>query len=137
MERVDEPKVTRKIKPVLPGADLAALLRAREGQDFEARRDMAISRIFIDTGVRVSGLANVQTAAVSLSAKTIRVVLKGGDERARRHADRRLEDAGDDGGVRGRPGHRARPLGARPAVTRRPALSVIPHKPILEGTWVA
>jgi site-specific recombinase XerC len=44
MERIDEPKVTRRIKPVLPGADLAALLRACEAQDFKARRDMAIER---------------------------------------------------------------------------------------------
>jgi site-specific recombinase XerD len=80
MERVDEPKVTKKVKGVLGTEQLAALLRGCEGQTFEARRDMAVIRVFIDTGVRVSGLANATTAGVSLSAKTIRVVLKGGDE---------------------------------------------------------
>lgn len=80
MGRVDAPQTSRKVKPVLSGAQLAALLRACEGAGFEPRRDMAIVRVFIDTGVRVSGLANVRTAAVSLSAKTVRVVLKGGDE---------------------------------------------------------
>lgn len=80
MDRVDEPKVTKKVKGVLAEAQLAALLKACEGQDFEARRDLAVIRIFIDSGVRVSGLANVRTDAVSLSAKTIRIVLKGGDE---------------------------------------------------------
>ena len=80
MERVDEPKVTKKVKGVLGSEQLAALLRSCEGTGFEARRDMAIIRIFIDSGVRVSGLANAATAGVSLSSKTIRVVLKGGDE---------------------------------------------------------
>lgn len=80
MPRVEPPKTTLRIKPILAQDELAALLRACEGQDFESRRDMAIIRIFIDTGVRVSGLANVRKADVSLSAKTIRVTLKGGDE---------------------------------------------------------
>jgi site-specific recombinase XerD len=80
MPRVEPPKAARKVKGVLAEAQLAALLRACEGQGFEERRDTAIIRIFIDTGVRVSGLAGVKTAGVSLSAKTVRVVLKGGDE---------------------------------------------------------
>jgi site-specific recombinase XerD len=80
MERVDEPKVTRRIKPVLAEFQLAALLRGCEGSTFESRRDMAIIRVFIDSGVRVSGLANVRKDAVMLTAKTVKVVLKGGDE---------------------------------------------------------
>src|SRR5262249_5965240 len=36
--------------------------------------------VFIDCGVRVSGLANVRKDDVSLPRKEIRVVLKGGDE---------------------------------------------------------
>ena len=80
MPRVEPPKTTRKIKGVLSEAQLASLLRACEGQGFEERRDTAIIRVFIDTGVRVSGVANVTTAGVSLPHKTIRIVLKGGDE---------------------------------------------------------
>ena len=80
MGRVDPPQTSRKVKPVLSQADLAALLRACEGAGFEARRDMAIIRVFIDTGVRVSGVADVKTGDVSLPHKTVRVVLKGGDE---------------------------------------------------------
>jgi site-specific recombinase XerD len=80
MERVDEPKVTKKVKGVLTTAQLAALLRGCEGGTFEQRRDMAIIRVLIDTGVRVSGLGNATAAGVSLPGKTIRVVLKGGDE---------------------------------------------------------
>jgi site-specific recombinase XerD len=80
MERVDEPKVTKKVKGVLATGQLAALLRGCEGSSFEQRRDMAVIRIFIDTGVRVSGLGDVRADGVQLSSKTIRVVLKGGDE---------------------------------------------------------
>lgn len=80
MPRVDPPKTTRQVKPVLVTDQLAALLRTCEGQDFESRRDMAILRIFIDTGVRVSGLANVKTEHVSLPHREIRVKLKGGDD---------------------------------------------------------
>jgi site-specific recombinase XerD len=80
MARVDPPVTSRKVKPVLAESELGALLRQCEGQGFEARRDMAIIRVFIDTGVRVSGLANVKVGDVSLPHKSIRVVLKGGDE---------------------------------------------------------
>lgn len=80
MGAVEPPATTRKVKPVLAEAELAALLKVCEGQTFEARRDTAIIRIFIDTGVRVSGLANVLLADVDLPHRTIRVRLKGGDE---------------------------------------------------------
>jgi site-specific recombinase XerD len=80
MRRVDPPQVKGKVKPILAESQLAALLKACEGSGFEERRDTAIIRVFIDSGVRVSGLANARTAAVSLTAKTIRVTLKGGDE---------------------------------------------------------
>lgn len=80
MDRVDPPKVTTRIKPVLADTQLTALLRACEGNGFEPRRDTAIIRVFIDTGVRVSGLGNVRVADVSLGRKTVKIVLKGGAE---------------------------------------------------------
>lgn len=89
MDKVKPPVVTRKVKPILAEEQLAALLRTCEGTPvsqgrllsvFEQRRDVAILRVLIDTGVRVSGIANVRTDGVQLSRKTIRIVLKGGDE---------------------------------------------------------
>src|SRR5260221_9928766 len=80
MPRVDAPKVTTKVKPMLAMDQMAALLHGSEGNGFEQRRDMAIIRVFIDTGVRVSGLGNVRVNDVSLGHKTIRITLKGGDE---------------------------------------------------------
>jgi site-specific recombinase XerD len=80
MLRVDAPRTTRKIKPVLAAAQMTALLRECEGNDFEARRDMAVVRILIDSGVRVSGLGNVLLENVDLTHKTIKIKLKEGDE---------------------------------------------------------
>jgi site-specific recombinase XerD len=80
MLRVDPPVTSRRLKPILDESELAALLKACEGNDFESRRDTAIIRVFIDSGVRVSGLANVRMAGVSLPHKQITVILKGRDE---------------------------------------------------------
>jgi|ERR1035437_396559 site-specific recombinase XerD len=80
MLRVDAPKTTRKIKAVLSAAQLTALLRECEGTGFEPRRDTAVIRVLIDSGVRVSGLGNVMLEDVHLPQKTIRILLKGGDE---------------------------------------------------------
>ena len=90
MTRVDPPKTTAKIKPGLSEAQLTALLRVCEGQGFEDRRDTAILRIFIDTGMRVSGLAGLRLrytgkkgeehSDVHLTQKTLLISLKGGDE---------------------------------------------------------
>jgi site-specific recombinase XerD len=89
MPLVGPPKVTRKVKPMLAESQLLALLRTCQGTPriagrtvtpFEQRRDEAILRIFIDTGVRVSGMGGMRLADVRLAAKVIKVVLKGGDE---------------------------------------------------------
>jgi site-specific recombinase XerD len=80
MLRVDPPRTTQKIKPLLSEDDLTALLRTCEGKTFEQRRDMAILRVLIDTGGRVSGVGDILAADVNLSRKTIKIRLKGGDE---------------------------------------------------------
>jgi site-specific recombinase XerD len=62
-------------------------VRATSVQDFGSRRDHAILRILTDTGVRVSGLANLrfdpdsdELRDVFLHHKRLRVVLKGGSD---------------------------------------------------------
>ncbi len=80
MPRVQAPKVTGKIKPMLSEDDLVKLLKTAEGTTLECRRDTAIMRVLIDSGVRVSGLGGMLLDDVNLRAKTIRVLLKGGDE---------------------------------------------------------
>lgn len=80
MERVDPPKVTEKVKGILDEAELRALLKACDGTEFEDRRDTAIIRMLIDTGVRVSGLAGLKLGDLDLQRKLMLVTLKGGDE---------------------------------------------------------
>jgi site-specific recombinase XerD len=86
MNRVDKPTAAAEAKPFFTDAELAALLKVTGGQDFEARRDHAILRILIDTGLRVSGLANLRydpehddTNDVYLMQHRLRMRLKGGD----------------------------------------------------------
>jgi site-specific recombinase XerD len=87
MVNVEPPKVTAKAKEFLDDEDLRALLAACKGNGFEARRDTAILRIFMDTGMRVSGLTGLrydpQNEArndVLLAKRRLRVRLKGGRE---------------------------------------------------------
>lgn len=87
MDRVDKPKVTKKAKQFFNDEELAALLKTCAGAGFADRRDTAIMRIFIDTGMRVSGLANLRydpdeenRTDVFLSQRRLRLRLKGGDE---------------------------------------------------------
>lgn len=86
MSRVDKPTAPAEAKPFFTDRELAALLKATSGQDFESRRDHAILRILIDTGLRVSGLANLrynpdsdEDNDVYLMQRRLRVRLKGGD----------------------------------------------------------
>ncbi|GAA0969601.1 tyrosine recombinase XerC [Acrocarpospora macrocephala] len=76
----DAPNVPNKVRKYLTDDDLTALLKACAGNDFESRRDTAIIRIFMDNGVRVSGLANILTEDLDLKGRKIKIRLKGGDE---------------------------------------------------------
>jgi site-specific recombinase XerD len=80
MARVDAPKVARTVKQSLTTEQLAALLKACGGAGFESRRDTAMIRVLIDSGVRVSGLAGIRTEDVNLAARTVKVTLKGGEQ---------------------------------------------------------
>jgi site-specific recombinase XerD len=80
MARVDPPKVNKKVKPIIGEDDLTKLLKSAEGTDFISRRDMAILRVLVDCGARVSGVGDILLADVSLPHKTILIRLKGGDE---------------------------------------------------------
>jgi site-specific recombinase XerD len=86
MANVEKPKVSAQARPFFTETELAALLKATQGQDFEARRDHAIIRILIDTGMRVSGLAGLRfdpadesATDVFLAQRRLRIRLKGGD----------------------------------------------------------
>lgn len=83
MARMTEPSVPEQPVPVLTDADLTALLSITTGKAFEQRRDHAMIRLFLDTGVRVSEMSGLLLADVDLDAHdVIHVMGKGSRGRA-------------------------------------------------------
>ena len=87
MARIEGPKVNKKAKTFFSDDELARLLKTCQGSSFVDRRDTAIMRVLIDTGLRVSGLANLRYDLddeshndVFLTRRRLRIRLKGGDE---------------------------------------------------------
>lgn len=87
MENVDTITVPEKVRKKFSDADLVAILATCSGDDFLSRRDTAMIRIFMDTGVRVSGMAGIRYDPndeaendVHLAQKRVTVRLKGGRE---------------------------------------------------------
>ncbi len=80
MARLRGPKIPDKPPEGLGEAELAALFRTCDGKDFESRRDTAILRMFLDTGLRRTELATIKLAEVNVDAQFVKVVSKGGDE---------------------------------------------------------
>jgi len=81
MAGLKPPKVDEKIVPVFTDSELAALLGTCKGGGYEARRDRAILTLFRDTGVRLSELAGLALADISLKAREALVTGKGGKQR--------------------------------------------------------
>jgi site-specific recombinase XerD len=77
MARMRLPSVPENPPEVLTDAELRALLKACEGQDFVDRRDSAIVRTFIDTGARLAEMAGLRLEDVDLDAQTLTVTGKG------------------------------------------------------------
>jgi site-specific recombinase XerD len=91
MKAIRHPKVPARHKPPLSEDQLRALLATVAGDGFEDRRDNAILRILIDTGMRVSGLAGLrllytdrrtggEKTDVHLGRRRLVITLKGADE---------------------------------------------------------
>jgi site-specific recombinase XerC len=59
MAGMNPPQIPDEPPPVLADEELRRLLKACEGRDFTDRRDVAILRLFLDTGVRVSEAAGI------------------------------------------------------------------------------
>jgi len=77
MEHIKRPHVAEIDVPVLDDDDLRKLLRACEGKDFYARRDMAILRILLDTGMRRMEVSNIKLGDIDWNTQTISIVGKG------------------------------------------------------------
>lgn len=77
MANMKPPSVPEGEVPVLTSDELKALLKACDGKEFEDRRDTAIIRLFIDSGMRASELANLKLEDVDRDLLVAVVVGKG------------------------------------------------------------
>lgn len=78
MERMKPPQIVDNPPDVLREDQLARLLATCDrGQDFEARRDAALLRVFIDTGARLSELVGLTLEDLDLELGLIHVLGKG------------------------------------------------------------
>jgi site-specific recombinase XerD len=77
MDKLRPPLVPEQPVPVLPVEQLRTLLRVCEGRDFISRRDTAVVRLFVDTGMRLSELAGLQVGDVDLDLDVAVVLGKG------------------------------------------------------------
>jgi site-specific recombinase XerD len=77
MSKMKPPKVPEQPPEILSDSDITAIFKACEGKDFTARRDTAIIRLLIDSGIRRGELAGLTLDSVDLDAQTITVLGKG------------------------------------------------------------
>lgn len=87
MARIAAPTVPKTRKAPFSDAELRALLATARGDALDSRRDTAIMRVLIDTGMRVSGLAGLryvpgepELSDVHLAQRLLVIRLKGGDQ---------------------------------------------------------
>src|SRR4051812_46069846 len=59
MEKMRPPAVPEQPVPILSDQEITALLKAADGKTFENRRDTAIIRVLIDSGMRVGELVGI------------------------------------------------------------------------------
>lgn len=77
MEKMRPPKVPDKPVDVVPDDALRKLLATCDGRGFEARRDTAILRLFVDTPMRVGAVAGILLGDLDLDGGLVRVTEKG------------------------------------------------------------
>jgi site-specific recombinase XerD len=82
MRNMHPPYVPEAPVPVLTDDQLRALLKTCSGKTFEERRDQAIIRLFLDTGMRRNELATLRVADIDFDHDVALVVGKGGRPRA-------------------------------------------------------
>jgi len=77
MQKMKPPTIPEYTPEPLAIEDVRAILKVCEGKDFFARRDTAILRLLIDTGLRRAELAGLKMEDVDLDAQTATVMGKG------------------------------------------------------------
>ncbi|MGH2736658.1 MAG: tyrosine-type recombinase/integrase [Actinomycetota bacterium] len=77
MGRMKPPRVPEAPVPVLTEAQLKALLKACEGTGFEDRRDTAMIRLFIDSGLRLAAMAGLMVTDIDFTNAVVLATTKG------------------------------------------------------------
>jgi site-specific recombinase XerD len=82
MERMTPPIVPEEPPAILREAEIKAIFNACSGVDFDARRDTAIIRLLLDTGMRRGELAGLKVDDIDLDQQVAIVMGKGRRPRA-------------------------------------------------------
>src|SRR5579885_2585036 len=82
MAHMQPPRVPETPAPVLSEEQLKRLLTVCEGTDFRARRDTAILRLLIDSGMRLSEIAGLRMSDLDMENDLAYVLGKGRRPRA-------------------------------------------------------
>jgi site-specific recombinase XerD len=77
MERVKAPALQEPPVPVLSDDQLRALIAAASGKSFEQRRDEAMIRLFLDSGIRLGEMAALRVEDLDLDLEVVIVLGKG------------------------------------------------------------
>lgn len=82
MAKMSPPAVPEQPVPILSDEELSRLLKASEGTNFDARRDTAILRLLIDTGIRLAEISGLDLGDVDFDHQVAVVMGKGRRSRA-------------------------------------------------------
>lgn len=82
MGKMKIPKIPEEPTPVLTDEQLKKLLAVCEGKTFDDRRDMAMVRLFMDTGMRRAELVGIKLDDLNLDLNVAYIMGKGGRPRA-------------------------------------------------------
>jgi site-specific recombinase XerD len=78
MDKVKAPQVPEHPVEVLTGEPITALLKTCRGKGFAERRDAAIIRLFLDTGMRLGELTGLEVGDLDMDLEVAVVTGKGG-----------------------------------------------------------
>lgn len=81
MERVRQPKVPKKLIPIMRDDDTKKLLDSCKGKTFVNLRDEAIIRLYYNTGARLSEIANLTVDDLDMSTESVHIHGKGSKDR--------------------------------------------------------
>jgi site-specific recombinase XerD len=82
MKNMKPPHVPEVPVPLLSESELRAVIKSCEGRSFEDRRDMAIIRLFLDSGMRRAELANLKVDEIDFDHNVALIMGKGRRPRA-------------------------------------------------------